>query len=218
MIQRVLVVLVAAVAAWIGLVQPAQAVLATRTPIVAYTYDGQHHAAAMTCAAADRGPPGKACDADVTRDADPGSNGISARSSGPTTSDTYDYDVTALLVQVDSVTGATTELPEATDGVLSSLRRSEVAANALPALPKALSGGAADTYVYFGTRGGKNVYTGITNNLTRRGAQHGERFDQLVRVTNEPVTRGQARSIEQALIARNPGFENKINSISLVDV
>jgi RHS repeat-associated protein len=88
------------------------------------------------------------------------------------------------------------------------------AANALPALPKALSGGAADTYVYFGTRGGKNVYTGITNNLTRRGAQHGERFDQLVRVTNEPVTRGQARSIEQALIARNPGFENKINSIS----
>lgn len=27
------------------------------------------------------------------------------------------------------------------------------------------------------------------------------------------MTRGQARSIEQALIARNPGFENKINII-----
>lgn len=29
-----------------------------------------------------------------------------------------------------------------------------------------------------------------------------------------PVTRGQARAIEQALIVRNPGFNNKINSIS----
>jgi hypothetical protein len=28
------------------------------------------------------------------------------------------------------------------------------------------------------------------------------------------VTRGEGRSIEQALISKNPGFENKINSIS----
>ena len=44
--------------------------------------------------------------------------------------------------------------------------------------------------------------------------QHGARFDQLEQITDVPVTRGQARAIEQALIARNPGCENKINSIS----
>lgn len=34
-------------------------------------------------------------------------------------------------------------------------------------------------------------------------------------MTTEPLTRGQARSVEQALIVRNgAGFENKINSIS----
>jgi RHS repeat-associated protein len=88
------------------------------------------------------------------------------------------------------------------------------AAKTLPALPNALSGGAANSYVYLGVRNGKSVYTGITNNLIRRGAQHAGRFDSLSRVTSAPVTRGQARAIEQALITRNPGFENKINSIS----
>jgi RHS repeat-associated protein len=88
------------------------------------------------------------------------------------------------------------------------------AARALPALPKALSGGADDTYVYIGARNGKPVYSGITNNLQRRSAQHGDRFDELQKVTSGPVTRGEARAIEQALIVRNPGFENKINSIS----
>jgi hypothetical protein len=63
--------------------------------------------------------------------------------------------------------------------------------------------------------------TGITNNLTRRGAGHGARFDQLEGVTDVAVTQGQVRAIEQALIGRAGGtvrqggvFENKINSIS----
>ena len=82
-------------------------------------------------------------------------------------------------------------------------------------LPKALSGGPANTHVYLGIRSGKPVYGGITNNLARRSSQHGARFDQLQQVTSAPVTRGQARAIEQALIVRNgAGFENKINSIS----
>ena len=97
---------------------------------------------------------------------------------------------------------------------LSAIHDDFVAAKGVSAaLPEALSGG-ADTYVYIGVRDGKSVYTGITNNLARRGAQHAERFDYLDQVTDTPVTRGQARSIEQALITRNPGFENKINSIS----
>ncbi|MGD7708309.1 hypothetical protein [Microlunatus sp. Y2014] len=94
-----------------------------------------------------------------------------------------------------------------------------VAANAgvraLPAFPKALSGGPANTHVYLGVRNGKPVYGGITTNIGRRSSQHGDRFDQLRQVTTEPLTRGQARSVEQALIVRNgAGFENKINSIS----
>jgi hypothetical protein len=55
---------------------------------------------------------------------------------------------------------------------------------------------------------------GITKNLKARGDQHAERFDELLAITKEPLTRGQARAVEQALILRNPGFENKINSIS----
>ena len=54
-----------------------------------------------------------------------------------------------------------------------------------------------------------------TRQLTSQcGPQHCARFDQLEAITDSPVTRGQARAIEQALIARNPGFGNKINSIS----
>lgn len=81
------------------------------------------------------------------------------------------------------------------------------------ALPAALRGGSADVHVYMGVRNGKPVYTWITNNLGRRQAQHGDRF-VLQQVTSDPLTRGQARAVEQALIARNPGFENAINSIS----
>lgn len=73
---------------------------------------------------------------------------------------------------------------------------------------------AAKTQVYVGVRGGKPVYAGITNDLGRRGAQHGGRFDQLDAVTTSPVTRRQGRAIEEALIFENPGFENKIHSIS----
>ena len=88
------------------------------------------------------------------------------------------------------------------------------AESATSALPSALEGGPANVDVYLGVRDGKSVYTGISNNIERRALQHGDRFDQLRQVTAAPVTRGQARSIEQALITRNPGFENKINNIS----
>jgi hypothetical protein len=53
----------------------------------------------------------------------------------------------------------------------------------------------------------------FSNNVARRAGEHGDRFD-LETITSSPVTRGQARSIEQALIVRNPGFENQINSIN----
>jgi hypothetical protein len=63
-------------------------------------------------------------------------------------------------------------------------------------------------------RDGKPVYTGITNNIAKRTSGHGERFDELVLVTQTPVGRGQARAIEEALIVRNSGYDNAIHSIS----
>jgi hypothetical protein len=87
------------------------------------------------------------------------------------------------------------------------------AGNGTNALPRALQGGEANTHVYFGVRNGERVYTGITNDIARRQAQHGGRF-VLKQITESPVTRGQARAIEQALITRNPGFQNIRNSIS----
>ncbi|MGA8789009.1 MAG: RHS repeat-associated core domain-containing protein, partial [Paenarthrobacter sp.] len=85
---------------------------------------------------------------------------------------------------------------------------------AMPALPTALTGGPANTDVYFGQdASSNNVYVGITKDLTKRQSQHGERFI-LQGITKQRVTRGEARAIEQALISANPDFENKINSIS----
>lgn len=90
---------------------------------------------------------------------------------------------------------------------------SKAAVGAARALPSALRGGEATTHVYLGVRNGERVYVGITNDIARRAAQHGSRF-RLQPITTLPVTRGEARAIEQALINRNPSFENIRNSIS----
>ncbi|MEX2205538.1 MAG: RHS repeat-associated core domain-containing protein, partial [Myxococcota bacterium] len=71
----------------------------------------------------------------------------------------------------------------------------------------------ADTFVYVGIRDGAPVYTGVTNNLAWRPAEHADRFSMRA-IAPQPVTRSQAREIEQAQILRNPGFENLRNSIS----
>lgn len=71
--------------------------------------------------------------------------------------------------------------------------------------------------VYVGRREGTEVYAGITNNLRRRQGEHSGRFD-ISAISSSAMTRGQARSVEQAMIvrARSAGlkYENQINSIS----
>ena len=67
--------------------------------------------------------------------------------------------------------------------------------------------------VYIGIKNGEEVYAGISNNWVRRAAQHGIRFDDVARLTSSPVTRGEARAIEEALILRNQG-QNIRHSIS----
>jgi RHS repeat-associated protein len=87
------------------------------------------------------------------------------------------------------------------------------ASGGAPELPAALRGGEANAHVYLGVRDGEAVYAGITNNPVRRAAEHGARFD-VQPITPSPLTRGEARAVEQALIERNLGFENIRNSIS----
>lgn len=74
---------------------------------------------------------------------------------------------------------------------------------------------ASTTQVYLGMQGNTAVYTGITRqSLAARGAQHGGRFSSLQPVGQCRVTPDQARGIEQALINRNPQFQNINNSIA----
>jgi hypothetical protein len=85
------------------------------------------------------------------------------------------------------------------------------------ALPVALSVGRnaeKGVDVYLGMENSASIYVGISNSIIRRGREHGAVFEYLQTLTRNPVTRGEARAIEQALIVRNPGFMNKINSIS----
>lgn len=70
------------------------------------------------------------------------------------------------------------------------------------------------THVYIGYRNGKAVYVGIAKDVEARALQHGARFDELKRITTQPLNRAHARSVEQALIDKNPAFENIANSIS----
>ena len=100
---------------------------------------------------------------------------------------------------VDVATGAATGAAgKFAAGKVKSLIRGKPAVS----LPQALSGDPADTYVYYGKKGGKPVYVGITNDLKRRQMEHGTRF-RLEPITKTPLIRGEARAVEQALI-NNP--------------
>lgn len=100
-------------------------------------------------------------------------------------------------------------------GVLKNLGRIEKAYGTLDGIPEEalrfLSSG-RETQVYRGFHGEKPVYCGISCNVPQRRLQHGDRFD--IREMSPMMPRGQARAIEQAMIVRNPQFENIRNSIS----
>ncbi|WP_440948224.1 DUF2341 domain-containing protein [Methanosarcina sp. T3] len=105
------------------------------------------------------------------------------------------------------VAEATVEAEKVVSNVVDTLKASDN-------VPESLMAGEANTYVYYGVRDGDNVYVGITNNLEIRKIQHQARFEELIALNDKPLTRKQARAVEQAEIVNNPAFENKINSIS----
>jgi RHS repeat-associated protein len=100
-------------------------------------------------------------------------------------------------------------------GILRDAVRVEEAYGVLSDMPleaqRFLSSG-RETQVYLGARNGETVYCGISCNVAARQIQHGTRFD--IQSISPMMPRGQARAIEQAMIVRNPQFENIRNSIS----
>jgi len=86
-----------------------------------------------------------------------------------------------------------------------------------------LLSGTASYQVYYGYNSkGTIVYVGITNNFSRRRAEHGGRFDDIrVAYGGEFFTKWQARGLEQYNIddygmQKNGGqLENKVNSIAV---
>ena len=68
--------------------------------------------------------------------------------------------------------------------------------------------------MYLGYLDGRPVYVGITNNVARRQSEHGLRFDYLVPITANKVTRNQALAIEQAMKNRHREFQNINNPIA----
>jgi hypothetical protein len=91
-------------------------------------------------------------------------------------------------------------------------------AEATAPLPEALTVGKnaeRGVDVYMGIRNGEKVYVGISNNVVRRADQHIKRYSTLQVITKRgPLTRGEARAIEQYFKTLNPNFDNIRNSIS----
>ena len=67
--------------------------------------------------------------------------------------------------------------------------------------------------VYLGLSEGQPAYVGITNNISRRATEWSGKYE-LQGINTCPVTKDQARAIEQVLIEKYPVFNNRINSIS----
>ncbi|WP_407319894.1 hypothetical protein UQW22_05430 [Isoptericola halotolerans] len=107
----------------------------------------------------------------------------------------------------------------ATGGRLIAKTGADAALGNMPALPKELAGGKAEVVIYKGIDdSGTEVYAGITNNFEKRSYQHRDRDFTPAKISDELLTRGEARSVEQALIvrAREGGlnYQNKRNEIS----
>ena len=211
--------LVALLLAWLAMA-PSEAVADPSVPLTVYTYDSHASSALGNYATTERGPP-PAYDLHAIHTAvDRWSRGASARSDEPTPRAATAYDAPADLVQSAQATGANAAPPQVPDGESCAVSVGQVAANsgvrALPSFPKALAGGPANTHVYLGIKNGKPGYAGITTNIGRRSTQHGSRFDQLQQLTTTPLTRGEARAVEEALILRNADtFSNLRHEISI---
>lgn len=128
--RRLVAVVMAALAAWLGLVQPAQAVPGgTTAPVAAHAYDDHEHPMAVTNTSTERGPPA-AHERDTTYDYGQLSFGTSQLPNVPTSPATHDYDDLARLVQIARGSGRAREQVGRAEAGPVVAQRPGVAANA----------------------------------------------------------------------------------------
>lgn len=140
MIRRLIGIVVALLAAWLGLAAPGYAEpVATAAPPQIYTYDGHHASVESTADVSERGPP-RSRHAITTPDAvDRRSRGTSARPSGGAATENTAYDQAATLVQGARLTPTAGAQVGATGCDRLSLQRPVSAANAGDDVVRALS-------------------------------------------------------------------------------
>ncbi len=128
---RLSTVVIGLLAAWLAVVQPANAVELGGTPaVIAYTYDSHTRASIPTYTTIERGPP-VATEPDTTYNpVGHRSDGASARPDTLVAYGTTTYDVPASPAHIDNNTGTTRRPVEAINEEISSLRSGPVAANA----------------------------------------------------------------------------------------
>jgi len=130
-IRRLIGLMIAILAAWIGVAAPGHAapVPAASAPI--YTYDTHHHTSVATNSTTERGPPANYDYASRESAVALLSGGPSAYPSDAKTRAIWDYDVAVPLVQVDNSTGSTSRPTQVTIGDLASPQQARVAAETL---------------------------------------------------------------------------------------
>jgi hypothetical protein len=130
-VRRLLVLLLAVLGCWLGLVSAASAYAATASDVSAFSYNAPSSDAPENRAAPERGPPSTDPVNTTYVAVDLRSPGTSARQGGPGSRAIYAYDGTALRVQGGTVAGTTTIRPvNARSGDLSSFEQWRVAAEA----------------------------------------------------------------------------------------
>jgi len=131
MAKRLLVALIALIAAWLGSVDSAAAVAEPSIAVTTYTYDAPRHDASMTYSASERGPPTACVGSEGALQVadDRVSNGVSAHPRAATTSHIYTtFDVVASLAHTANTTGTTPRSTATVNGDLTSLQRAKAAA------------------------------------------------------------------------------------------
>jgi hypothetical protein len=116
--------------------------------------------------------------------------------------------------EVDEIADAYAPLIAGTTSGLSGLKKAaqvitRVTAKAKNVFLKWLNKGEKNICVYMGKRNGK-PYVGITNDIIRRGKEHGQELVEYV----GGLTKNQARAIETQIIKANPHFDNQILSVA----
>lgn len=132
--RRLLLVFVSLIVGWVGFVRRLTRRLKHLAQHCTSTHflDGQPMARDATHSAFERGPPLTSYDRNATSDVVDQSHGGSSRQSGLATRASYDYDLIALLAQIDNTTATVTHSARAISGDHSSIRRWQVAAKTVP--------------------------------------------------------------------------------------